>query len=101
MPACPQLDVHLEASDPHRELINPFVTAFFGPHTRHITGVAAKSRVFAEDILCHPVLLGVCDEILLPSCASYQLNIAHVLDRGPGAEQQYLHRDEKIPLRYQ
>ena len=91
-----ELDVHLEASDPHRELINPFVTAFFGPHTRHITGVAAKSRVFAEDILCHPVLLGVCDEILLPSCASYQLNIAHVLDRGPGAEQQYLHRDELV-----
>ena len=49
-----------------------------------------------QDLLCHPVLLGVCDEILLPSCASYQLNIAHVLDRGPGAEQQYLHRDELV-----
>jgi ectoine hydroxylase-related dioxygenase (phytanoyl-CoA dioxygenase family) len=34
--------------------------------------------------------------VLAPSCARYQLNIAHVLDRGPGSEQQYLHRDEAV-----
>jgi ectoine hydroxylase-related dioxygenase (phytanoyl-CoA dioxygenase family) len=38
----------------------------------------------------------VCDAILLPNCASYQLNIAHVLDRGPGSEQQFIHRDELV-----
>src|SRR5262249_4460517 len=31
-----------------------------------------------------------------PACARYQLNIAHVLDRGPGAEAQMLHRDEMV-----
>jgi ectoine hydroxylase-related dioxygenase (phytanoyl-CoA dioxygenase family) len=43
-----------------------------------------------------PTLLAVCDEILAPSCARYQLNLAHVLDRGPGAEQQFIHRDELV-----
>jgi ectoine hydroxylase-related dioxygenase (phytanoyl-CoA dioxygenase family) len=47
-------------------------------------------------VLCHPLLLGVCDAVLVPSCATYQLNIAHVLDRGPGAEAQMLHRDELV-----
>jgi ectoine hydroxylase-related dioxygenase (phytanoyl-CoA dioxygenase family) len=52
--------------------------------------------VFAAEVLTHPMLLGVCDAVLAPNCARYQLNLAHVLDRGPGAEQQYLHRDELV-----
>jgi ectoine hydroxylase-related dioxygenase (phytanoyl-CoA dioxygenase family) len=91
-----EIDEHLEAADPGRPLMNPVIEGFFGKHTRHITGVAAKSRTFVDHVLCHPVLLGVCDAILLPSCAKYQLNIAHVLDRGPGAVQQLLHRDELV-----
>lgn len=91
-----EIDVHLAAADPDRKLINPIIDGFFGKQTRHITAVAAKSRTFVDEVLCHPLLLGVCDEILLPSCACYQLNIAHVLDRGPGAAQQLLHRDELV-----
>lgn len=91
-----EIDVHLEAADPGRKLMNPLIDGFFGKETRHITGVASKSRTFVGEVLCHPVLLGVCDEILLPSCSRYQLNIAHVLDRGPGSPQQLLHRDELV-----
>jgi ectoine hydroxylase-related dioxygenase (phytanoyl-CoA dioxygenase family) len=90
-----EIDVYLQ-SDEVRELVNPLVTAFFGNHTRHITGVSAKSPTFVEEVLCHPVLMAACDAVLLPSCARYQLNLAHVLDRGPGAELQLLHRDELV-----
>ena len=38
----------------------------------------------------------MCDAILRPNCARYQLNLGHVLDRGPGAERQFLHRDELV-----
>ncbi len=82
--------------DHDQAFINPSVAWFFGDKTRHVTGVASKSRVFATEILTHPIFLGVCDAVLAPSCARYQLNLAHVLDRGPGAEQQYLHRDELV-----
>lgn len=79
-----------------RRFLNDVVQWFFGAQTRDITGVAGKSRVFATEILTHPVYRAFCDAILLPSCASYQLNIAHVLDRGPGSTQQLIHRDEAV-----
>jgi ectoine hydroxylase-related dioxygenase (phytanoyl-CoA dioxygenase family) len=91
-----EIDDYLGTADIDRQLVNPLISAFFGAQTRHITGVAAKSRIFCEEVLCHPLLLGLCDAILLPACARYQLNIAHVLDRGPGSPQQYLHRDELV-----
>jgi ectoine hydroxylase-related dioxygenase (phytanoyl-CoA dioxygenase family) len=91
-----EIDGPLEAADSEQQLVNPLIGAFFGAQTRHLTGVCAKSRIFAEEVLCDPLLLGICDAILLPSCARYQLNVAHVLDRGPGSPQQFLHRDELV-----
>jgi ectoine hydroxylase-related dioxygenase (phytanoyl-CoA dioxygenase family) len=79
-----------------RAFLNEVVGWFFGHRTRHVTGIAGKSRVFATEILTHPVYRAVCDTVLLPSCATYQLNVAHVLDRGPGSDQQLLHRDEAV-----
>ena len=76
--------------------LNPALAWFFGARTRQVTGIAGKSRVFATEILTHPLYRAVCDAILLPNCAGYQLNIAHVLDRGPGSDQQMLHRDEVV-----
>ena len=91
-----ELDPWLEGTPSGRPCINPAIEWFMGKTTRHLTGVAAKSRTFATDVLCNPLLLAVCDAILLPSCARYQLNVAHVLDRGPGAELQLLHRDQLV-----
>ena len=91
-----ELDPLLEETAPDRGFLNPALEWFFGKHTRHLTAVASRSRVFVEEVLCHPVLLGVSDQVLLPACARYQLNLAHVLDRGPGAEAQFLHRDELV-----
>lgn len=91
-----ELDPFLEAASPDRHFINPGVDFFFGKETRHLTGVAAKSRVFATEILTHPLYEAVCDEILLPNCANYWLNVAQVLDRGPGSGDQMLHRDQDV-----
>jgi ectoine hydroxylase-related dioxygenase (phytanoyl-CoA dioxygenase family) len=91
-----ELDGYLQQAPPERDLVNPLIKGFLGEQTRHITGVASKSRTFIDEVLCHPVYLAVCDAILLPSCARYQLNVAHVLERGPGSAQQMLHRDELV-----
>ena len=90
----PFLDAAPAAKD--RRFLNDVVQWFFGAETRDVTGVAGRSRVFATEILTHPVYRAACDAILLPSCTSYQLNIAHVLDRGPGSDQQVMHRDELV-----
>jgi ectoine hydroxylase-related dioxygenase (phytanoyl-CoA dioxygenase family) len=91
-----ELDPAIEATPDGRKLSNALYEHFFGRHTRHIAAIAGRSRIFAEEILCHPILQAVSDEILLRFCSSYRLNVAHVLDRGPGSEQQYLHRDEDV-----
>src|SRR5438045_5074158 len=46
--------------------------------------------------MCNPLLLAICDRVLLPSCARYQLNLGHLLQRGPGSDEQVLHRDELV-----
>ena len=91
-----ELDPILDQVSPKRSYLNPAIDAFYGDRVRQITGVAARSRVFAEEILCHPFYAEVCDAILGPNCATYQLNVAQVMDRCPGAEQQILHRDEDV-----
>jgi ectoine hydroxylase-related dioxygenase (phytanoyl-CoA dioxygenase family) len=91
-----ELDPILEQVRPDRSYLNPAIGFFYGDRVRQITGVAARSRIFAEEILCHPFYAGICDAVLGPSCARYQLNVAQVMDRGPGAEQQFLHRDEDV-----
>jgi ectoine hydroxylase-related dioxygenase (phytanoyl-CoA dioxygenase family) len=92
-----ELDPLLERAPPdhNNAFVNPTLAEFFGERTRHVTGVSGKSRVFVTEILPHPVLLAACDAFLLPGCARYQLNLAHVIDRGPGAERQWPHRDDE------
>ena len=34
--------------------------------------------------------------MLLPNCARYQLNLGHLLQRGPGSDEQWPHRDEAV-----
>ena len=86
----------LDAADPNAELFNPIMQAFHGPCTKQVTGACAISPTFATAVMCQPLLLALCDRILLPSCARYQLNLGHLLQRGPGADEQILHRDEAV-----
>ncbi|MEH6592720.1 MAG: phytanoyl-CoA dioxygenase family protein [Halioglobus sp.] len=81
--------------------VNPMVAAFFGDKVRHVSGFAGKSKLFAERLMTHPIFLESCDAILRPHCADYQLNLAHLMDRGPGSERQYIHRDEAVWIHYQ
>lgn len=92
-----ELDPLLEAARPDEgRFVNDAVAGFFGDRTRHVLGVAGKSRIFAGEVLTHPVYRAVCDRVLLPNCARYRLNIAHVMDRGPGSVRQWPHRDELV-----
>lgn len=91
-----EVDAEVEAADPTAALFDPIMVAFHGPFTKQVTGMPGISRTFATEVMCHPLLLALCDRILLPSCARYQLNLGHLLQRGPGADEQWLHRDEAV-----
>lgn len=91
-----EITPHLEAQQPAAIGVNELVAAFHGDKMRHLTGVAGVSDVFVNEVLLHPIYKKVGDHYLLPHCASYLLNLGHVLDRGPGSEEQILHRDHDI-----
>ncbi len=80
--------------------VNPVISGFFGDKVRHVSGLAGKSALFAERVMCHPLYLALCDRILLPNCADYRLNLGHLMDRGPGSERQLIHRDELVWVHY-
>ncbi|MFN8643386.1 MAG: phytanoyl-CoA dioxygenase family protein [Candidatus Binatia bacterium] len=91
-----EVEAAVAAADPDAPLFNPIIQLFHGARTRQVSGIAGRSRAFAVDAMCAPALLALCDRVLLPWCARYQLNIGHLLQRGPGAEEQLLHRDEAV-----
>lgn len=83
-------------ANPGMKHLNPAIQFFYGDKTRHVNGMVAQSRTFATEVLIHPLYLALCDRILLPSCARYQLNLGHLIDCGPGSQAQLLHRDELV-----
>ena len=91
-----EVETAVDAADPDEELFNPVLQDFHGPYTKQVAGVPGISPTFAVDVMCHPLLLALADRVLLPSCARYQLNIGHLLQRGPGSPDQLLHRDELV-----
>lgn len=68
---------------------------FLPARTRRIVGVIAKSRGFRA-LVTHPVIMAVCDAMLLPNCASYQLCTTAALVPDPGAKAQALHREDQL-----
>ena len=90
-----EVDPFVAAADPDMRHLNPGVQ-FFHAQTRHVSGLAGKSPTFATEVMIHPLLMSLCDTILGPSCARYQLNLAHLLERLPGATDQFWHQDELV-----
>jgi hypothetical protein len=46
-----ELDPLLEQVSPDRSYLNPLIDFFYGDRVRQITGLAASSRIFGEEIL--------------------------------------------------
>jgi hypothetical protein len=91
-----EVEAAVTAANPDEPLFNPVLQEFHGPFTKQVAGVPGISPTFAVDVMCHPLLLALCDRVLLPSCTRYQLNLGHLLQRGPGSSEQWLHRDEAV-----
>ena len=78
---------------PHLDAVEPGTDRFSGRNTRRAGSLIARSP--ATHILAmHPIVLGVCDEILGANASTYQLHLTQVIDIGPGEPAQLLHRDQ-------
>lgn len=91
-----EVESAVAGADPDGPMFNPMAKSFMGAFTKNVPGVPGISRTFATEVMCHPLLLGLADSILGPNCARFQLNVGQILQRGPGSEDQWLHRDEGV-----
>ena len=73
-----EVDAAVAAAEPGSKTVNEATQAFFGPHTKHVSSLAAVSPTFANEVMTHPTYLAACDEILLPQCSRYRLNLGHL-----------------------
>ena len=86
-------------NDLSKEEIDQFAREFYGASTIRMDGLAGKSPAFVE-LMCHPLLLGAADRVLLPNCSHYLLNTGQLIEIRPGETSQMLHRDEAAWLHY-
>lgn len=91
-----EVEEAVASTDAAPTMFNPVLEAFHGPYTRHVPGMPGVSPTFAVDVMCHPVYLALAEALLGPNCAQFQLNLGHLLQRGPGSDEQLLHRDELV-----
>ncbi|HVT76202.1 MAG TPA: phytanoyl-CoA dioxygenase family protein [Acidimicrobiales bacterium] len=91
-----EVEDEVALADPDQEMFNPMIKLFHGAQTKQVAGMPGISPTFATDVMCHPMLLAVADHFLSLSCARFQLNLGHLIQRGPGSEDQLLHRDEVV-----
>jgi ectoine hydroxylase-related dioxygenase (phytanoyl-CoA dioxygenase family) len=66
---------------------------FTGASTRRTGALLARSRSAAE-MIAHPLVLDVAEHVLWPSKTTFQLHLTQAISIGPGADAQYLHRDQ-------
>lgn len=86
--------------DPYIEAVQLGKTEFAGNKTKRINNLIDKSEAcweFAGD----PLIMAVCDEVLLPYCARYHLHVTTLIELQPGQSKQWVHRDGNIyPVRF-
>jgi ectoine hydroxylase-related dioxygenase (phytanoyl-CoA dioxygenase family) len=83
----------LDETRPHLEVTATGSDGFSGRRTRRTGSLVARSPA-ARELVAHPAVLGVCDEILGANATSYQLHLTQIIDIGPGEPAQMLHRDQ-------
>ena len=75
------------------KISHELVNYFWGEKTKRFTRLAQRSQTFADEVLVHPILLGVADALLKPHCASYWMNTGQMMIVLPSGNPQYMHRD--------
>ena len=70
-----------------------FMREFHGVNTKRLTNLVTHSKTFREEVLTHPLVMGIADAMFLEESGSYWLTTAQIIQIGPGNPAQVLHRD--------
>ena len=68
---------------------------FYPGRTRRVAALVTRSETVTTQLMVHPITHRICETHLLPNSEfGYQLHVSAVLEVGPGARGQVLHREE-------
>jgi hypothetical protein len=79
-------------TDPYMEATKDGQDEFVGFNTTRTGGLIMRSAACRE-LVQSPLVLKLCDGILLPYCERYQLHLTQIIRLRPGQGQQQIHRD--------
>ncbi len=89
------LEQLIDASTPEmRRPVHEDMVGFYGTKTIRLDGLPGKSDTFVQYML-DPLMHDVCQHVIVPNCHDYLLNVAQLIQIGPGESAQRLHRDEE------
>ena len=76
--------------------LTPFcIGEFYGSRTKRFGGVLKRSA-YAEDLVRHPMIMEIAEEVLGPWCDTIQLNLTQAIEIHPGELIQAPHRDRDM-----
>lgn len=87
-----------EELKPYIDVTKPGRENFSGFKTTRTGALAARSSRVRRAILDERIL-SICDQVLLPNCDRYQVNVTHIIRITPGEVAQVMHRD-RLSWRY-
>ncbi len=93
-----ELEEYLQAAGEMKMYV-PLLDGFHGAATRHVSGLAGKSRTFATEVMAAPDVPGAGGPVpalapirappaVPPDGSNWILNLGHMINRGPGADDQ-------------
>jgi ectoine hydroxylase-related dioxygenase (phytanoyl-CoA dioxygenase family) len=93
-----ELKPFIDAADVGRSLNEKYAqdggpSDFYPGNTRRTTSLIARSETF-RTFVTNPLMTDVCDALLKPNCAHYQVHATAGIVVGPGATEQVLHRED-------
>jgi ectoine hydroxylase-related dioxygenase (phytanoyl-CoA dioxygenase family) len=69
--------------------------AFYGERTKRFGSLLTRAMA-VKDLMMHPLILGVVEQMLLPWCERIALNLTQAIEIHPGALPQLPHRDQDM-----
>ncbi|MEV7566560.1 phytanoyl-CoA dioxygenase family protein [Streptomyces tanashiensis] len=88
-----EIEQPLRALSPGSTHEDEIVAAFHGSNTKRLTNLVTHSATFRSEVIDHPLVHEISDQVFLQESGTYWMTTAQVIEIGPGNKAQMLHRD--------
>ncbi|MEV0600303.1 phytanoyl-CoA dioxygenase family protein [Streptomyces sp. NPDC050315] len=88
-----EIEQPMQALRPGSTHENEVVAEFHGRNTKRLTNLVTHSATFRSEVIDHPLVHEISDQVFLEESGTYWMTTAQVIEIGPNSAGQMLHRD--------